>query len=304
MPDGARTDLPATGSPAEEPAYTMALGQAVALRLTAYSVLLLFLAAGAFGALTGGAGSAGAQTPGGALVPLVYVAVYLGTVVLHELVHGLSFAISGGHPRYGAGVSHFVPYFYATSPGRFTPRRMIMVALTPLIVLSALSVAGAFAFPGLAGFFAVVFVGNAAGAVGDVWMALRLRVFLPLADASVSDLGERMEVYSRDPRVDGIAAAAYARDMKPAGFVVRWLMGSVTVLMVSGLVGSVALFVTDSLLIGPASLPLVAVQKSGGGASISFSLIPPLLAGLPFALGTLLFRRLGSSGGGHTQPVG
>ena len=49
MPDGARTDLPATGSPIEEPAYTMALGQAVALRLTAYSVLLLFLAAGRVG---------------------------------------------------------------------------------------------------------------------------------------------------------------------------------------------------------------------------------------------------------------
>jgi len=47
----------------------MALGQAVALRLTVYSVLLLFLAAGAFGALTGGPGSAGARTSGGALVP-------------------------------------------------------------------------------------------------------------------------------------------------------------------------------------------------------------------------------------------
>jgi hypothetical protein len=281
----------------------MALGQAVALRLTAYSVLLLFLAAGVFGALMGGGGSGSAGTSGGAWVPELYLAAYLGTVIAHEVVHGLFFLFAGGRPRYGAGLSHFVPYFYATSPGRFTPRRMIVVGLAPLVVLSALSLAGAFALPALVGFFAVVFVGNAAGAVGDVWMALRLRAFVPLADASVSDLGDRMDVYSSDPRVEAIAAALSVRDVRPVGFVVRWLMGSVTVLAVSGLVGSVALFVTDSLLIGPASLPLVAVRKSAEGASISFGVIPPLLAGLLFAMGTSLLRRLGSSGRGGSRPV-
>ena len=49
----------------DEPVYVMGLGKAVNLRLAAYSVLLVFLALGVFGASTGGDHSGG--TVGGFL---------------------------------------------------------------------------------------------------------------------------------------------------------------------------------------------------------------------------------------------
>lgn len=266
----------------DEPVYVMGLGKAVNLRLAAYSVLLVFLALGVFGASTGGDHSGG--TVGGFLEPVLYMLVYLATMVVHELVHGLFFRLCGGRPRYGAGISYFVPYFYATSPGRFSPRQMIVIGLAPLVTISLLSVAGAFVAPAVVGYLAVVFIGNAAGAVGDLWMASRLGAFLMVDDAAVVDFGERMAVFSGEPQAAVIAAGLSARDERPQGFVVHWVAATLAVFAFGVLVATAGALFTDRILIGPAQFPLVAFTNTGSGGEFGFSIYPPVLAGLLFAL--------------------
>jgi len=69
------------------PAYVIALGRWVTLRLAAYSVLLLFLAAGVFSALTRSAGTT--QLPSNWVTPVLYVAVYLGALIAHESIRAM-----------------------------------------------------------------------------------------------------------------------------------------------------------------------------------------------------------------------
>jgi hypothetical protein len=283
--DPVRTDF-ASG----EPAYVIGLGNAVALRLAAYSVLLAFLAAGVFSALTGGASSG--RTSIDWVQPALYVAAYFGAVVAHELVHGLFFSIFGGSPRYGAGVKYFLPYFYAASPGDAFPlRQMIIIALAPLLILSTLSLLVALLAPALVGYLAVVFIGNTAGAVGDIWMTSRLLRFLPLKDATAVDLGDHMAIYSRDAEAGEIAGGLSARDVRPPGFVVHWMGATLAVLAAEVLAGFIGPLFTDSLLIGPAQLPLMAFTRSSQGLAWTFNLASPLLAGLVFALAARMFSR-------------
>lgn len=281
--DPVRTD-PAS----REPVYVIGLGKALSLRLAAYSMLLAFLAAGVFSALTGGASSG--RTSIDWVQPVLYIAVYFGAVVAHELVHGLFFRILGGSPRYGAGAKYFLPYFFATSPGdAFSVRQMIIIALAPLLILSTLSLLVALLAPDLVGYLAVVFIGNTAGAVGDLWMTSRLIKFLPLKDATVVDLVDGMAVHSRDAEAGEVAGRLSARDERPAGFVVHWMGAALAVFAAEVLAGFIGPIFTDSLLIGPAQLPLMAFTKSSQGLAWTFNLASPLLAGLVFALVARLF---------------
>lgn len=300
MAQGNRPDSGIDTVAPDEPIYVMGLGKAVNLRLAAYSVLLVFLALGVFSASTGGDHSGG--TVGGFLEPVLYVLVYLAAMVVHELVHGLFFRFFGGRPRYGAGITLFVPYFYATSPGRFSPRQMIIIGLAPLVTISAVSVAGAIVAPTLVGYLAVVFIGNAAGAVGDLWMASRLGAFLRVQDAAVADLGDRMAVFSGEPEAGVIAARLSARDERPQGFVVHWVAATAAVLAIAVLVGIVGSFLTERILIGPAQFPLVEFANTGSGGELGFSLYPPVLAGLLFALAVRLTAWLRLRREGRERP--
>ncbi|CAG0941291.1 hypothetical protein ANRL1_00489 [Anaerolineae bacterium] len=278
-----------TDSAPGAPAYVIALGRGVTLRLAAYSVLLLFLSVGVFSALTGIAGFD--STSRNWVTPVLYVVVYFGTLVAHELVHGLFFRIFGGSPRYGAGVLYFMPYFYTTSPGAFPLRRMIIIVLAPLLVLSPLSLVAALLVPALAGYLAVAFIGNTAGAVGDIWLTICLIRFRGLKDVTVVDLPNGQAIYTRDAKADEIAGKLSARDERDPGFVGQWITAASAVFVAGVLAGLVGPFFTDSLLIGPAQFPLIAFTRSSQGFAWTGSLASPLLAGLLFALAARLFSR-------------
>ena len=289
MPEEERRDSESAGR-AQEPAYVIGLGGAVVLRLSAHGVLLAFLAAGVFSALTAAPGPS--PTSIGWVRPLLYVVVYFGVIVVHELVHGLFFRIFGGSPRYGAGIKYFMPYFYVTSSGAaFSVRQVIVIGLAPLLTLSSLALVGAFLAPSLAGYLAVAFIGNTAGAVGDIWMTSRLVKFLPLQNARVVDLVDGMAVHSTDPRAREIAEKLSATDKRPTGFVVHWIGATLAVFAAAGLMGAVGPYFTDSLLIGPAQMPLLVFENSSGSATWTFNLASPLLAGLAFAIAMRLFSR-------------
>lgn len=223
---------------------------------------------------------------------MLLVAVYLGVVVVHELVHGLFFRLFGGRPRYGAGFKYFMPYFSAASPGdEFSLGRMIAIGLAPLRTISAAALLGALVVPSLGAYFSVAFIGNAAGAVGDIWMTSRLAKFLPTRDATVVDLADGMAVYSANPRALEIAATVRRSDERPAGFVVHWIGATLVVLVVEGLAGVIGPFFGDSVLIGPAQLPLMTFEKSAEAISWTFNVASPLVAGLVFAVAAQVFSR-------------
>ena len=277
------------------PAYVITLGSWVTLRLAAYSVLLLFLAAGVFSALTQSTGTA--QMSDIWVTPVLYVAVYLGALIAHELIHGLFFRLFGGRPRYGAGIKYFLPYLYATAPRYAFPlRQMIIIALAPLLVLSSLALVVALLVPAWVGYLAVVFIGNTVGAIGDIWMTSCLIRFRGLQAVTVVDLADGMAIYTRDAKVDEIAKKLSTRDERGPGFVVQWIGAASAVIAAEFLAGLIGPFFTDSLLIGPPQLPLVAFTNSGEGFQWTFSLASPLLAGLLFALAARLFARRAPDG--------
>jgi len=127
---------------------------------------------------------------------VVLLAALALTIFLHELAHGVTARFYGARPEYGFLWPGLM--FYATTPGyAFTRNQYFVVALMPLVGLSALAMLGMI---GLAGSSLVVLLTlcatfNASSAIGDlwiVWIAARyqaqayimderdgLRIFLP-----------------------------------------------------------------------------------------------------------------------------
>jgi putative zincin peptidase len=102
---------------------------------------------------------------------LISVALFIGTFVLHELVHGVFMSKYGGKPSYGAGIAHYIlPYFYATTKTIFTRNQFIVIAIAPLVVISLVVIGIMAAFPSIAQWMIIPFVINGSGAVGDLWV--------------------------------------------------------------------------------------------------------------------------------------
>ena len=115
------------------------------------------------------------------------------SIVSHELVHGAFFWVySRSRPRFGFRGG----YAYAAAPGWFFPRRQyLVIALTPLVLLSFLGMILVAVVP-IGALAAILFgmIVNAAGAVGDMWIVLKVirerRIIL------IEDLGDGMNFYA------------------------------------------------------------------------------------------------------------
>ena len=120
---------------------------------------------------------------------LGWLAVSIGllvcVVVPHELLHGVFLTRYGQRPDYGIGVSHFVlPYAYAgTSGARYTRNQLLVALLAPFVVLTTAGVAVMVVVP--TPLVIVPLAANAAGSIGDLWMAAVLYQYP--ADVRVGD---------------------------------------------------------------------------------------------------------------------
>lgn len=295
MSAGEPSDIQGDSPTPQAPAYLIVLDKSNVLRISAYGVLLLVLAAGVFAGMFG---SSGASTTGVSWpAPLLYLVVFAGTLILHESVHGLFFRLFGGRPRYGAGVTHGLPYLFATAPGQAFPlRRMIIIALAPLVTLSAVSLLVALAVPAWTGYCAVVFITNTSGAIGDIWITSRLARFLRLDDVTVVDQRNGSAVFTPDARVGAVVARLTMRDARRAGLVVYWAGAFTVLLLLQAAVGVVAPLFTTSLTIGPPQMPLVAFHSSEQGMELTIGLVAPLAFGLMFALAVRLLWGRRASG--------
>lgn len=99
----------------------------------------------------------------------------VGTIILHELAHGLVMRMCGAKPLYGVLWKQFM--FYATCPGYgFRRNSYLLLALAPLAGISCLAVVGMFLLQGTnwVGLLVLCATINGCGAVGDMWIVTRV----------------------------------------------------------------------------------------------------------------------------------
>ena len=101
---------------------------------------------------------------------LMVLSLFIGTLILHELIHGLFISIYGGKPRYGAGFYSILPYLYTTTKNIFPRNLWIIIYIAPLAVISIIGIAAMAAFPSIAHWIILPLVINASGSAGDMWM--------------------------------------------------------------------------------------------------------------------------------------
>ncbi|HEY9205753.1 MAG TPA: DUF3267 domain-containing protein [Candidatus Methanoperedens sp.] len=98
------------------------------------------------------------------------ILLFIGTLILHELIHGIFVSMYGGKPLYGAIIFSIIPYLYTTTKSIFPRNQFIIIYFAPLVVISIIGVAAMAAFPSIAHWILLSLVVNASGSVGDLWM--------------------------------------------------------------------------------------------------------------------------------------
>ncbi|WP_152421265.1 DUF3267 domain-containing protein [Natronococcus amylolyticus] len=164
-----------------EPIETVRLTRSVAVGLVLVSVVGFFASAYAFGVVLAAIHGAtlepivlsiGMLSYGG---PALLAAIGLGvlSVAAHELVHGLFMARYGDSPSYGIGVSVVFPYAYARGgAASYGRNQLLVVLLAPLVIGTTAGLVVMAIHP--SPIWLVPLAVNAAGSVGDLWMALAL----------------------------------------------------------------------------------------------------------------------------------
>jgi hypothetical protein len=217
---------------------------------------------------------------------LISVALFIGTVVLHELIHGVFMSIYGGKPRYGAGIAHFIfPYFYATTKTVFLRNQFIVIAIAPLVVISLVGIGLMAAFPSIAHWTLLPLVINASGAVGDLWVTrnvLRCPEHVLLEDRKTG-----LIIYGKETdKPMNISTTGFSsRFLKVfmlCFFAVGFLMSMVPI--------ALAILGVESFIIGPANSLYTIFEFHGSEEGFDINFFPTslfaisVIAGLVYAI--------------------
>lgn len=178
---------PPQAEPPDVPGYVqVAHARVDMLRLSIAGVLLLPLWWFVFGGLSQIiSGSEGFSiTVGLTEIVLAAFIAMVAVPAVHEAAHGLTAHLLGARPAYGVGAG----YAYTTFREPMGRVAYLAIGLAPLVVISALGMLLVAAWPAALGWLVFACIVNAAGAIGDLWMAwciLRLprrAIFFDLAD--------------------------------------------------------------------------------------------------------------------------
>jgi len=128
----------------------------------------------------------------GVVFMVALLIVFVVVLLLHELTHGIFFWLFT-HSRPTFGFKGW--YAYAAAPGWYVPRpQFLVIGSAPLILLSLLGVALSAVVPdALVLWIFWGLIGNATGAIGDLYMIIRL-VLAPGA-VVIEDQGEEVTWY-------------------------------------------------------------------------------------------------------------
>ena len=223
-------------------------------------------------------------TSGGTI--LSSVALFIGTVVLHELIHGVFMSIYGGKPSYGAGIAHFIlPYFYATTKTLFPRNQFIVTAIAPLVVISLVGITIMAAFPSLVQWIFIPFIVNASGAVGDLWMTRNVLRYPK--HVLLEDQKNGLIIYGRE--------TDKPKNISITGFSTRFSKVFILCFFAVGILMAIApialaILGVESFSIGPTNSPYTIFEFQGSeeGFGLTFFPLPILaisvLAGLVYAI--------------------
>ncbi len=107
----------------------------------------------------------------------------------HEAIHGLVARVFGARPKFGVGAG----FAYTTFREPVRPVPYLVIGLAPLLLISLAGIALLVFRPVAPGQTLVFIIGNAAGAVGDLWVAVKV---LRLPEGSlVCDLADGFAYY-------------------------------------------------------------------------------------------------------------
>jgi putative zincin peptidase len=174
------------------------------------------------------------------------------TFVAHEAIHGLVFRAFGGRPRFGAGFTYGMPYFYAACPGQWFVRdRFLLVGIAPLIVLDA--VALLLMLPAATAFFGASMLAlNTSGAVGDLW-AVAVILQAPRW-VEIEDTGPTFIAWAPAQHAPEAAALRTPRglDAPSARWVMVWFVIMLAVNIVgAGVLGTITRAAGGEVWLGP-----------------------------------------------------
>ena len=178
------------------------------------------------------------------------ILLFVGTLILHELIHGIFVSMYGGKPRYGAEIYSILPYFYTTTKSIFPRNLWIIIYIAPLAVISIIGVAAMAAFPSIAHWILLPLVVNASGSVGDMWMT-RILLRYP-GHIFVEDQITGTIIYGKemDKPVNVYAAGFGSKFLK--GFIVSFLAMSIFVTIMQVALDIIGV---GSFTIGPQNSP-------------------------------------------------
>ncbi len=97
---------------------------------------------------------------------------YVLILPLHEVIHGMVFALWGGRPYFGTKLP--LALYCGAKNQLFRRNQYLVVGLTPLVVITLAGIVFTLLAPGLAAYTLLATTGNFAGAAGDVWVARRI----------------------------------------------------------------------------------------------------------------------------------
>ncbi len=124
------------------------------------------------------------------LLPVYLLGALAVVIVLHEGLHGLTAYLLGHRPVFGIKP----PLVFTTFRHKLPRGHMILTALTPLVVIDAAAV-GIYLGTDLKLFANLCFTVNTIGAVGDVWIAVKL--FMQRRGTLVQDTMSGMEIWGK-----------------------------------------------------------------------------------------------------------
>jgi hypothetical protein len=262
--------------------------------MAGYGTVMFFLALGVRASIGGDRTHMSDSAIPVRVAVLAYVLLCVGTIVLHEAVHGLFFRLFGGRPRYGVGVAYwFPPYAYATSPKRFTMAQMAIIGLAPLVIISSLSLTAMALAPTISDFAIVAFITNFSGAIGDVWVVREMARFWRCRNVWTVDAKDGLEIHTSDRMAQPIVQRLAARDERIKTNLIGWWLGSSMALVMTSL--PLTIFMTElkasHVLIGPAQFPLFVYERTPDRFGISLDLRVVVVAGFLLAVLRVLFDR-------------
>lgn len=248
--------------------------------LTIQSIILFFIGGAIFRASIG--------SEGFTKVGLWGIVVYVMAVAIHELLHGVGFLIAGARPRFGVGIAGIIPVAYATTSTKLRVSRMLIVAYLPLVVLSAVCIFIARQFPEYQTYALIAFVGNFAGAVGDLWIASKLWKYLPYKDVLVLDSKSGCDVYSNNPNASIKGAKATKKSKRKSSFSKNWAICSLVIMVIQFLSPPILLFLgfNNNFTLGFSEFYLFKIESKANEGSMvaTINLLTPLIVGLILAL--------------------